>query len=119
MLTRNNDHDLEIAELLVFGDFLKPHDLDRALAAKRQKGTPLATILLENRLTSDSVLRAAEEVVREIHNGRILQSQARNALHLLGNSGLTMEDVIARLGQQKAANPWSSNLDRLAAKFSS
>src|SRR5207244_3379609 len=93
MLDKLRDIDLDVAELLVCADFLKPNQLDRAHAAHRDTGKPLCVQLIENRLVDPRIIKAAVDVVKEVREGRLSKEKSRTALYLIGNYRLSLQDA--------------------------
>jgi hypothetical protein len=114
MLDKSNELEMEIAELLICSDFLRPVELDRAYAASRDTALPLSTVLLDSKLVDPRIMLAAMQLVKEIRCGRVPRDQARTAMYLMGNYGLSVDETIARLGLNVVSkNPWASHLSEL------
>lgn len=113
MMKKPCNMDRNVADLLVSTQFLKPADLDRALAECRDKGVPLSNILLNNQLIAPNLLVAAMQVSVEVKENRLSSAGARDVLHLMGHYELPLAEAMEKLGVTPVRNPWMSSLDRI------
>jgi hypothetical protein len=111
----SRDTELDIAQMLIAAGFLKPVDFDRAYAARRDKGTPLIKLLLDDRVVEPDKLVAALEVRQEVSERRLPPACARSVLFLMGSCRLPLLEAMAKLGVEPVPNPWASSLDKLQA----
>lgn len=108
------DIDLEVTHLLVISGFLKPHDLDKALAGKRDGGSRLMDTLLDGGSVDAEVWKAAHDVLTHIHKSRLPVESARPALYMVGNCRMSVQEAFSKLGFQASGNPWLNQLTLLA-----
>lgn len=113
----NNAHhlDLEVADLLVCSGFVMPHELDKALACKRDTGSRLRDVLMVNYNLEESIWDAGHSVVEQINQKRLPASQARTALYMIGNCRMSVSEALTKMGYLSSnTNPWHKQLNMLA-----
>jgi hypothetical protein len=115
MLNYHSDLDLEVADLLVCSGFLMPHELDKALANKRECGGRLKDYLVDARLIEDNIFVAASAVIEQIRQSRLPRASARTALYMVGNCRMSVDEALTKMGHlTTTTNPWQNQLNILA-----
>lgn len=110
MIKVEHDFDVEVAELLSVGGYLKPCELDKAFAYKRNCGVPIEETILKAGLCDPRILDGARKIVNAIHQNRLPKNQGSTALWMIANSGVSFDESLQKLGLCGSVNPWHRQL---------